>query len=108
SVTPTSDVYDAFHIVRNGVNEYPIVILCSREEVVVKGIRAQYGERFLFKPCRAKSAHPRKKISNQSIRILKFTCFVNGLDVAPFCNRQRIAEISCWEGEEQKPIQGRG
>jgi hypothetical protein len=81
-VIAASDAYDVLHIAGNCVEEYPVVILGSREEIAVKGIEAQFGELLLTKPCQAPPPHHWDKVANERVRIAKFSCFVNGLDVA--------------------------
>src|SRR5438309_62317 len=92
-IASATDIYDLLHAIRNGLIDHLVVILGSREKIVVKRIRSELGKFFLTKPCCAEPRQYRDEMSNQRVRIATLWRFVNGLDVAQVCNVHRLAQI---------------
>src|SRR5437870_5341302 len=92
-IASATNAYDLLHTIRNSLIDHLVVILCPRDEIVVKRIRSQLGEFFSTKPCSAEPHQDRDEMSNQRVRMPTLWRFVNGLDVAPVGDVHHFAQI---------------
>src|ERR1044071_426672 len=87
-----SHIDDVVRILGNRVEEYLVVIPCSGIEVIVKGLRPKKRNLALTQPYAAPPLEEWEELPHETIGVLEFPGFVNRLDIARFCDTQRIAE----------------
>src|SRR4249920_2827149 len=75
-INAASNIDDELHMICNRVEEYLVVISCSRSEVIVKGVSPKKSKLAVTQPNAAPPLEEWQELPNETIGVLEFACFV--------------------------------